>query len=388
MMRLTFFFLLFFQLLNAKEIVYLSWQDDPDSSIIIHRLIDEPKELALFYRKQGESEWMQKAIEEVRRPDFTPFHIQRVFLTDLKENTLYEFRWGEGAVSLFHTAPASLDRTVKMVFGGDLYHESLDMIAKMNKIAAQFSPLAAVLGGDLAYSYARSYQAQEDKGRWIDWLDLWAKTMVREDGALIPMIAAIGNHEIGIPISIPFLQAPLFFDLFAIEYKKTYRKVAFDNWLALFILDTGHAQSITGPQLNWLSKEAKKELPYRYKIAVYHVPAWPSFRSFDGGASIKVRKNWLPLFEKMGIQFAFENHDHLYKRTFPLLNGQKDDQGVIYIGSGGWGGANHRPHPERPYLAKTVKEQSLILAEFSWQEIVIKAISEEGKIIDEIHRSH
>ncbi|EPR65884.1 hypothetical protein ADICYQ_5029 [Cyclobacterium qasimii M12-11B] len=53
-------------------------------------------------------------------------------------------------------------------------------------------------------------------------------------------------------------------------------------------------------------------------MAVYHVPAYPSARAFTGTTQTMIREHWVPLFEKSSIQLVFENHDHAYKRTYPI----------------------------------------------------------------------
>jgi hypothetical protein len=53
-----------------------------------------------------------------------------------------------------------------------------------------------------------------------------------------------------------------------------------------------------------------------------------------------VREYWAPLFERYGVQIAFENHDHVYKRTVPLRSGAPHADGVVYIGDGSWGMAS------------------------------------------------
>lgn len=53
-------------------------------------------------------------------------------------------------------------------------------------------------------------------------------------------------------------------------------------------------------------------------MAIYHVPAYPSARSFTGRTQSMIRKHWVPLFEKSTMNLAFENHDHAYKRTYPI----------------------------------------------------------------------
>lgn len=71
---------------------------------------------------------------------------------------------------------------------------------------------------------------------------------------------------------------------------------------------------------------------------VYHVPAFPSVRSFSNQTSAAIRRNWVPLFERFGIKVAFEHHDHAYKRTVPIREEAIDpERGIVYFGDGAWG---------------------------------------------------
>lgn len=58
------------------------------------------------------------------------------------------------------------------------------------------------------------------------------------------------------------------------------------------------------------------------KLAVYHVPLYPSFRPYDTALSAEMREKWGPVFDKYSLTVALENHDHDYKRTKPLKNGE------------------------------------------------------------------
>jgi hypothetical protein len=40
------------------------------------------------------------------------------------------------------------------------------------------------------------------------------------------------------------------------------------------------------------------------------------------------------LFDRYGVQLAFENHDHTFKRTYPLRAGKLDPRGTVYLGDG------------------------------------------------------
>lgn len=46
----------------------------------------------------------------------------------------------------------------------------------------------------------------------------------------------------------------------------------------------------------------------------------------------------MPVFEKYGFKFAFENHVHLLKESYPLTTkGIDHDKGTLFLGDGAWG---------------------------------------------------
>lgn len=54
------------------------------------------------------------------------------------------------------------------------------------------------------------------------------------------------------------------------------------------------------------------------------------------------------------LSSAFENHDHVYKRTHVLKNNEISATGTVYMGDGAWGVIPHNPSSEdRWYLAQT-----------------------------------
>ena len=116
-----------------------------------------------------------------------------------------------------------------------------------------------------------------------------------------------------------------------------YNSLDFGSFLSLILLDSGHANPIEGAQTQWLNNVLEKRQNILHRFAFYHVPAYPCVRSYRTKQSVLIRKTWIPLFEKWGIQVAFEHHDHAYKRTYPLLKNRIQPHGIIYLGDGGWG---------------------------------------------------
>jgi hypothetical protein len=81
-----------------------------------------------------------------------------------------------------------------------------------------------------------------------------------------------------------------------------------------------------------------------------------------------IRQHWVPLFERFGLNVAFEHHEHAYKRTHLLLQGSPHPAGILYLGDGSWGVEKPRKPKspsERPYLAKSASTRHFILVELT-----------------------
>jgi hypothetical protein len=121
-----------------------------------------------------------------------------------------------------------------------------------------------------------------------------------------------------------------------------------------------------------------------HRFAIYHVPAFPSVRYFRNHENCSIRRHWVPLFEKYGLHAAFENHDHAYKRTHPLLDGARDPYGVVYFGDGSWGARPRIPKKARrtSYLAKTKSRRQYLLVTLTKTERLFQSKTLHDHIID------
>jgi hypothetical protein len=190
-------------------------------------------------------------------------------------------------------------------------------------------------------------------------------------------LIAPGNHDI----------APdcykVFFDLFNFEENQIYRALDFGSYLSLVFLDTGHFQPIEKRQTLWLDKALQDRQEFLYCFPIYHIGAYPSFYSSERSSSVKIRRNWVPLFEKYHLPIAFEHDCHNYKRTFPILKGKIDQEGVTYIGGGSWGVPPRRAK-NNWYIDQKAKINSVIIVDLSKQTAELEAIDLFGNVIDEI----
>jgi glutamate dehydrogenase (NADP+) len=199
--------------------------------------------------------------------------------------------------------------------------------------AAKFDPAFGVIGGDIAYANGEFYAYRT----WDAWLRNWEDSMVAPDGRMIPVVAAIGNHETNdIESPDPTKVAPFFFAYFGQQAGRTYFDMQFGPNLAIIALDSGHIVP-HADQTDWLSDTLAKyeHIPHRY--AVYHVPLYPSHRPVEGDYSVRGRELWGPIFDQYNLTGAFENHDHTLKRTHPIRANEVAEDGIVYIGDGSMG---------------------------------------------------
>ncbi len=369
---------------------YLTWQSDPCTTITInYQTATQLPRVAVHYglatvfaatgtftnTAQGTSHQVEGL------PDGRYIHSVR--LTDLEPGTRYRFsiagaKDNNGNVYAFKTI-ADDDSPRRFVCGGDMGTRELT-VALMG-LAAALNPEFAVIGGDLAY--ANGDFANVD--RWDAWLNHWFDTMVTPAGDLIPMVLAIGNHETNNRLGPPRTRAPFYFGFFP-QGDTSYFVRDFGPNLSLIMLDSGHIARFGGAQTAWLEETLATRAEVSCTIAVYHVPLYPSHRSYTGPNSMAGRLNWLPLFDRHGLDLAFENHDHALKRTFPLKGGMVDPTGTLYLGDGCFG-KDARTVSDRWYLEYQARTPHFWLVEAGPEHIRASAINREGEVVDQIERS-
>ncbi|MCY3970054.1 MAG: metallophosphoesterase, partial [Acidobacteria bacterium] len=256
------------------------------------------------------------------------FHFE---LRDLEPGASYDFTTTAegrplGNVRSFRTVPR--DGPVRLAAGGDVGTEPLSLALLAE--ASRQSPHMLVIGGDLAYANGLVSRWP----RWRTWLEYVTEALVTPEGHTVPMVLAIGNHEVnvgrdgGVPASAPAEQkAPFFFGLFAQNQGvggapddggATYFRRDLGSVGALYVLDSGHLVSYQD-QAAWLAAhmEADTDLPTR--LALYHVPLYPAHRSYEGSA--EGREAWEEVFHRGRLTVALENHDHVLKRSHPIRLG-------------------------------------------------------------------
>jgi acid phosphatase type 7 len=369
------------------DILYLTWTHDPMTTMVVqwHSPNDETSS-QIFYRKIDQETW------DLEQGSFKILHntaklVHAVELTHLQPGADYEFHFeSETKTYRFRTLPSHPSSPLRFAVGGDAYY-FLSTFKKMNRKIVSHDPDFIVIGGDIAYAYSRKLvfkKSHEDVRRWLIFFKEWKKKMVTSDGRLIPLLPVIGNHDID-----PFGKEVYFFELFEMPHETcAYRALDIGNVLSFIFLDSGHYSAVGGDQTLWLEKALQEREDVFLTLPIYHVAAYPSAYPFNGERPTLIRAHWVPLFENYHVKFAFEHHNHTFKRTHPIKDKQIDPTGVIYLGDGAWGvspRAPHLPSTRNWYLAKTKKTNCFWLVTLQRQNALFQAFNLKGKLIDEFN---
>lgn len=361
---------------------YLTWQDDPSTTMTVNYHSPEALEtVTVVYGPESAAEhypylasgnsWQIPGLPDAR-------HINSVELTALEPGRKYYFRIKDGngysPEYAFRTVPAA-DEPLRFVTGGDtlpthVFRELLEHVAASD-------PMFLVIGGDLAYADG----SFEKVDRWNQWFEIWHEFDTTSDGRLIPLVMGIGNHETNRLEGTHEIRAPFYFGFFP-QGGKPYFAHRIGANLGLIVLDSGHLVP-HAEQVPWLEEQLERfaELPFR--AAVYHVPLYPSFRDFEGGASVAGRTHWLPLFDAYRLSVGFENHDHTFKRTIRLRNNEADPAGTIYVGDGNAGVMPRQVREDLWYTEKVSRDSHFWVVDVNAAEMRLRAINRQGEVFDE-----
>lgn len=241
-------------------------------------------------------------------------------LTGLSPDTEYIYRAGrEGAWSepaAFTTAPAPPAAAgagdFTFLYMGDVQAGYADWGNMLNSVYEAHPEIKfSLLGGDLT-------DKGNDENEWGEFLDAATAVFSR-----IPVMPALGNHD-G-KMYLKFFALP---DNGPAGLKQEF--YTFDYGDAHFvILDSSNNTSAAVKQ--WLRQDLETT-DKKWKFAAFHYPAYPVV--FDHKEiSQSICENWVPILEENGVDMVFVGHQHVYMRTYPIYQGeiQDDAYGIVYV---------------------------------------------------------
>ena len=311
--------------------------------------------------------------------------VHQVVLRNLLPDTVYSFVAGDAVSGLSHeysfrTAPDA-GQPLTFVSGGDMGvgNGARELLAQ----AAAQSPLFGLIGGDLAYANG----IPENYELWDRWLKNWQEAMVTPDNRLVPMVLAVGNHDVDKSADPP--TAPFYFRYFPQGGDSYFSRRVGAN-LALLVLDSGHLVPHGGAQATWLAAQLETSRAVPFRLAAYHVPLYPGYRPLSTKRSRLGRRHWGRLFDQFGLTAAFENHDHMLKRSKLLRGGEVATDGTLYLGDGCFGrtsrivkGPRQVDRSRRRYLETATTGSHFWRVDVTEVEVRYVALDAEGKVLDE-----
>ncbi len=361
---------------------YLTWQGDPSTTMTItyHSEAEPASVVAVYDTEEAPEAYRYRAVGKSWQIPGLPDgrYINSVELTGLTPGQDYYFRVGDDETFSeqykFRSIPDG-DAPIRFAIGGDTLPTRL--FRDLTRETAAQDPLFLVIGGDLCYADGRF----ERINRWNAWFDHWHDQGVTTDGRLIPLVMAIGNHEINRREGNHEERAPFFFGFFP-QGGKTYWAHQFGGNLGFIVLDTNHLVPHE-EQVPFLEQTLRDYDPLPFRAAVYHVPLYPSFRSFGDEYTVAGHTHWLPLFDAYNLSVGFENHDHTFKRTIRLKNNKAHPEGTLYVGDGNAGVPPRKPKCGRWYMDKTARTPHFWIVDVSPTEMHLRALDRKGNVFDE-----
>lgn len=298
--------------------IMLNWQSDPRTTMTITWRTDLEGSTSTTYYSSDESLALDKydtAEAETYTFPETVAWLHSVELTGLDPGQTYwvvlETDESRSERFSFRTAPdESQDVIFAMGADGQDVRTQLPVIrAVLAKIATE-DPDFFVYSGDMV-------NAELSDLEWDLFFDVWHETMITSEGRRIPLIPAMGNHEVvGGYGGYSEELAPFFYKRMAMPEPKAYYALRYGPDLTILSLNSDHGAPVDGEQLAWLERTLEDNKDSRWIIAQYHDGSW--WRSTEP-MKAKIRTYWVPLFERYGIDLVHTGHNHSYRRIGPLL---------------------------------------------------------------------
>jgi len=274
-----------------------------------------------------------------------PGYWHEATLTGLEPGTTYYFRVGGpgGWSREYKFRTLSPDQTLRMAVTGDSrrpWGAGFELKRRpeatsnypwsriwLSKAIAQEEPDVVLFTGDMV----DSGNVWEE---WADWFSHVTDNCVTPDGRMVPVVAVIGNHEMG---SYPAKEATYewFQGVFANPGNELWFSLDLPHTHLTVLATTGGAV-----RLSWdaavSEAEAQVEFLERdlgsanatWKIVALHVPWYTCYRSGTGYPSEVYMRYWARIIEGHGVDFVVAGHVHNYMRTWPLRTVRVEEVGL------------------------------------------------------------
>jgi len=267
---------------------------------------------------------------------YTSPYIHTAKLTELKADTTYTYRCGDGGLVplftpkySFKTEPETLSRFTFLAIGDHgTSINSTHMVDAMLRELKKNEYNLIIHAGDI--SYANGHQPI-----WDDWHHLATPV-----SSLVPWMIAPGNHELERPSN--FLS---FRRRFRMPWQESGGKdpnmyFSYNYRNVHFIAVNSEAMDFSHetPQYKWLKQDLekvdRKVTPWIF--AYWHTPWYcTNFAHLNEGNTMQ--QSLEDLFYQHKVDVVFNGHVHAYERTHGVYRGKLDPEATVYITNGAGG---------------------------------------------------
>ncbi|KOR88022.1 phosphodiester glycosidase family protein [Paenibacillus solani] len=349
----------------------LNWHTDPATE---HTVVELAKQSEFTDFAAGNIQKFVGTSELYHTLDLGTVRVHKATAAGLEPDTEYVYRVGDGqghysTQGSFRTTEVTGD-TTKFLYFADSQASSakeFELWGKTIDKAAAEHPDAEFMvhAGDMV-----------DKGfleaQWNYWFEEAQKHFLHTT-----LVSAIGNHEVmGTKENGDFLAhfnqpgnglESLKGTNFSFDYKNIH-----------FIMLNSEYQ--LEDQKKWLQQDLASN-DKDWTIAMFHRGPYGSI--YD---SAEVRSLWAPVLEEFGVDLVLNGHDHIYIRTFPMMNNQiaADGIGSTYVVAGS-SGPKFYSHTERGWHEVVDDEPAQMYAsvEVKGDELHFVTKTIGGRVVDE-----
>ncbi|WP_033169184.1 metallophosphoesterase family protein [Selenomonas sp. ND2010] len=378
--------------LDAQYLRQLITADAAHSRTIMWQAEDVLTRPAIEYRIQGQAEVQQvPAREDFFSDDGVKNKQYLAQLQDLQAAATYEYRVvTETAASDWHTLQTAGDGDFECLLFPDSQSSDYSDWENLAQNAAKRNPQAAffINMGDIVDN-------GEDHTQWQAWFHGVEGIIDR-----LPFVPLMGNHETydqNWKVRLP----EAYLHYFAVpengsqDFSRYY--YSFDYGPVHFIVLNSQWQEtedfkpgLMEEQLNWLRQDASASRK-KWKIVLVHkdVLQYRIHKRPERQEGISdLGRNFMPLFDELGIDLVFTAHLHTYRNRGHIKNFQRDGSGPLYILTGVAGNVRYPglwvDHQLDEVVAPQPETDNYLTLKVTDREITVKCFLPDGQEIDKV----
>ncbi len=378
--------------LDAQYLRQLITADAAHSRTIMWQAEDVLTRPAIEYRIQGQAEVQQvPAQEDFFSDDGVKNKQYLAQLQDLQAAATYEYRVvTETAASDWHTLQTAGDGDFECLLFPDSQSSDYSDWENLAQNAAKRNPQAAffINMGDIVDN-------GEDHTQWQAWFHGVEGIIDR-----LPFVPLMGNHETydqNWKVRLP----EAYLHYFAVpengsqDFSRYY--YSFDYGPVHFIVLNSQWQEtedfkpgLMEEQLNWLRQDASASRK-KWKIVLVHkdVLQYRIHKRPERQEGISdLGRNFMPLFDELGIDLVFTAHLHTYRNRGHIKNFQRDGSGPLYILTGVAGNVRYPglwvDHQLDEVVAPQPETDNYLTLKVTDREITVKCFLPDGQEIDKV----